>query len=122
MSLVLAYDVNAKGTYRDPRIKQLHRDVIALANKRKLKVVKIPATELRRLLLGNATGTKHEMAEMMAKRFPDELAQRLPPKRKPWESEDTPYGHFLTLPLYGYSIFPEKMKSQRCSVRSKHRS
>jgi len=26
---------------------------------------------------------------MLAKQFPDELASRLPPKRKTWESEDS---------------------------------
>jgi len=40
------------------------------------------------LLLGNPKGTKQEMAELLAKKFPDELASRLPPKRKPWKSED----------------------------------
>jgi hypothetical protein len=80
--------VNAKGTYRDPRIKQLDRKIIVLAKERKLKVMKISGAELRRLLLGNATGTKHQMAELMAKQFPDELASRLPPKRKLWKSED----------------------------------
>jgi hypothetical protein len=29
------------------------------------------------------------MAEMLATQFPDELASRLPPKRKPWKSEDS---------------------------------
>ena len=29
------------------------------------------------------------MAELLAKKFPDELASRLPPKRKPWKSEDS---------------------------------
>jgi hypothetical protein len=28
------------------------------------------------------------MAELLAKQFPDELASRLPPKRKAWTSED----------------------------------
>ena len=32
-------------------------------------------------------GTKHEMAEYLAKQFPDELAARVPPKRKLWKSE-----------------------------------
>jgi hypothetical protein len=41
------------------------------------------------LLLGNPKGTKQEMAEMLAGKFPDELASRLPPKRKPWKSEDS---------------------------------
>jgi hypothetical protein len=81
--------VNAKGSRRAPRIKALHRNVVALAKKRRLKVAKISGTKLRSVLLGDEAGTKQEMAELLAKQFPDELASRLPPKRKPWKSEDT---------------------------------
>src|SRR5262249_18436518 len=86
--LVLS-DVNAEGVYRWKRIKELDRKVVALAKKRKLKVVKIPGKELRQRLLGNENGTKHEMAELVAKRYRDELASRLPPKRRTWESENS---------------------------------
>jgi len=48
----------------------------------------ISGNQLRSVLLGNPQGTKQEMAEMLAIQFPDELASRLPKKRKPWESED----------------------------------
>jgi hypothetical protein len=34
-------------------------------------------------------GTKHGIAEIVAKRFPEELGFRLPPKRRAWESEDS---------------------------------
>jgi Holliday junction resolvasome RuvABC endonuclease subunit len=85
--LVLA-DVNAKGAHRVHRIKRLHQQIVVLAGKRKLKVVMFSGTQLRAQLLGNPKGTKYEMAEMLAKQFPDELASRLPPKRKPWTSED----------------------------------
>src|SRR5882672_655611 len=87
-NVLVLQDVNAKGTHRAPRIKALHRKVVVLAKKRKIKVVKISGTELRRVLLGNETGTKQEMAEVLAKQFPDELASRLPPERKLWKSED----------------------------------
>ena len=80
-------DVSAKGTYRAPRIKELHRKVVALAKRRKLKVVKISNTELRTALLNDPKGTKHDMAERIAEQFPDELASRVPPKRKAWTSE-----------------------------------
>ena len=33
--------------------------------------------------------SKHEIAEILAKRFPEELGSRLPPKRRPWMSEDS---------------------------------
>jgi hypothetical protein len=87
--VLVLQDVNAKGTRRAPRIKELHRKVMALAKKRGLKVVKISQKKLRLALLGREDGTKQEMAELMASRFPDELASHLPPKRKPWTSEDS---------------------------------
>lgn len=87
--VLVLQDVYAKGTHRAPRIKELHKKVLALAKKRKLKVVTISQKELRLTLLGREDGTKQEMAELMASRFPDELASRLPPKRKPWVSEDS---------------------------------
>jgi Holliday junction resolvasome RuvABC endonuclease subunit len=86
--VLVLQDVNAKGSRRAARIKELHRRVVALAKRQRLKVVKISGKELRGRLLGNENGTKQEMAELLAKQFPDELASRLPPKRKPWKSED----------------------------------
>ena len=80
-------DVNARGTYRAPRIKDLYLAVIKLAKRIKLKTVKISNTELRTALLNDPKGTKHDMDEHLAKQFPNELAARVPPKRKPWKSE-----------------------------------
>ena len=34
-------------------------------------------------------GTKHALAEIIAKQFPEQLGLQLPPKRKPWMSEDS---------------------------------
>lgn len=97
--LVLQDINNAKGTRRVPRIKKLHRKIVMLAKKEKIKVVSISGKELRGILLGNEAGTKHEMAELLAKRFPDELASRLPPKRKTWKSEDSRMDIFDALAL-----------------------
>jgi|ERR1039458_2050231 Holliday junction resolvasome RuvABC endonuclease subunit len=85
--VLVLHDVNAKGTYRASRIKELHRKVIALAKKHKLKVEKFSNTELRTMLLNNPKGTKHDMAERIVKQFSDELASRVPPKRRDWTSE-----------------------------------
>jgi hypothetical protein len=51
--VLVLQDVNAKGTRRAPRIKELHRKVVILAKRHRLKTVKISGTELRELLLGN---------------------------------------------------------------------
>lgn len=81
-------DVNAKGCHRAPRIKALHRQIIDLAAKQKCKVVLLSGRLLRVALLGDVKGTKHEMAEVLAQKYPIELAARLPRKRRAWESED----------------------------------
>ncbi|MGO8697809.1 MAG: hypothetical protein ACLQVY_08850 [Limisphaerales bacterium] len=87
-NVLVLQDVNAKGFHRAPRIKTLHKQIIELAERRKCKVVLFSGKELRITLLGNITGTKHEMAEMLAQKFPLELARKLPPKRRAWENED----------------------------------
>jgi hypothetical protein len=87
--VLLLQDMEAKGSRRAPRIKTLNRQIKGVAEKHKIEVELISGKQLRSLLLGNPKGTKHEMAEMLAMQFPDELASRLPPKRKLWKSEDS---------------------------------
>lgn len=86
--VLVLQDVNAKGRHRAPRIKALHRQIIELAAKQKCKVALLSGNTLRITLLGDVKGTKHEMAESLAQKFPVELAGKLPQKRKLWESED----------------------------------
>jgi len=81
-------DVQAKDTRRASRIKSLHKQMIAWAVKRGLKVRLVSNTQVRIQLLNDAKATKQAVAEVLAKRFPTELATRLPPKRRPWKSED----------------------------------
>jgi hypothetical protein len=87
-SVLVLQDVNATGCRRAPRIKALHRQVIELAAKYKLKVALLSGKLLREMLLGDAKGTKHEMAEMLAQKYHVELAAKLPKKRRAWENED----------------------------------
>jgi hypothetical protein len=87
--VIVLRSVKAKGTHRAPRIKKLHMQVVALAKKHKLRVVEISGPQLRNALLGSPKATKHELAESLAKQFPDELASRLPPPRKIYKSEDS---------------------------------
>lgn len=86
--VLVLQDMNAKGLHRAPRIKALQGQVIELAEKQKCKVVLFSGKELRIALLGDVKGTKHEMAEMLAQRFPAELAGKVPPKRRAWDNED----------------------------------
>jgi hypothetical protein len=86
--VLVLQDVEAKGSRRAPRIKTLNRQIKGMAEKNRIAVKLISGKQLRSLLLGNPKGTKQEMAEVLAMQFPDELASRLPPKRKTWQSED----------------------------------
>ena len=81
-------DVNAADTHRAQRIKTLHRQLLGWAKKRQIKMKLISVTQQREQLLGNPKGTKHAMAKRLAEKFPVELEKRLPPKRRPWMSED----------------------------------
>jgi hypothetical protein len=81
-------DVNAKDTRRAARIKILQRKIVAMAKQRQLTVRLVSVSQVRKQLLGDALGTKHALAETLAAKFPVELASRLPPKRRPWMSED----------------------------------
>ena len=86
---LILQDVTAKDSRRSPRIKVLHREVMRFAAEHTLPVDLISEKELRSLLLGNAGGTKHEMAAMLMNHFPCELAFHLPPARRSWQSEDS---------------------------------
>lgn len=81
-------NVTAADTRRAARIKTLHRQIVAWAGKQQLKVRLVSVTQVRRKLLGDAAGTKFAVAQMLAEKFPVELGTRLPPKRRPWMSED----------------------------------
>ena len=86
--VLVLYDVKAKDARRGPRTQRLHEEIMTLAKQQKLKIAVFPITDVRSSLLSNSKATKHELAISMAKKFPDELASRLPPKRRPWMSED----------------------------------
>jgi hypothetical protein len=81
-------NVTAADTRRATRIKTLHRKIVAWAGKRPLKVRLVSVTQVRIQLLDAAKGTKFAVAQTLAGKFPAELGKRLPPKRRPWMSED----------------------------------
>jgi Holliday junction resolvasome RuvABC endonuclease subunit len=81
-------DAFIKNSRRSSRIKSLCQEIATFAETGKIKVKTISSEQVRRSLLGTAEATKHAIAEMLAKRFQAELGSLLPPKRRPWASED----------------------------------
>jgi hypothetical protein len=65
----------------------LSQKIIALAKTHKFKVALFSQEQVRQTFFADGKGTKHALAEILAKRFPEELGSRLPQKRKPWMSE-----------------------------------
>ena len=45
--------------------------------------------QVRRVFFADGQGIKHALAEIVANKFPEELGSHLPPKRRPWMSEDS---------------------------------
>src|ERR1043166_3013923 len=86
-------DGQAKGSLRRERIRKLLTDIRALAENEKVKTCRVSAALTKKVFLTFRAKTKHQIADAIAAQLP-ELATRLPPKRKPWMSED-----------YGMSIF-----------------
>jgi hypothetical protein len=74
---------------RGPRIRTLIRDVIDLAPRQNIGVKLFSRGEVYQAFFGEANGSKEALAALLAKRFPDELEPKLPPKRRAWEKEDT---------------------------------
>lgn len=81
-------NVTAADTRRAARIITLHRQIVAWAGKKNVKVRLVSVTQVRTHLLRDSKGTKFAVAQMLASKYPTELGLRLPPKRRPWMSED----------------------------------
>jgi Holliday junction resolvasome RuvABC endonuclease subunit len=86
--IFVLHDMNAKNSRRALRIKVLHLLIEKIAAEQKCEVKHISGTKLRKTLVGDANATKHQMAESLVKKFPVELGEKLPPQRRPWDSED----------------------------------
>lgn len=89
--LVLA---DHKGTRRADRIITLTDEIAALATARKINVRRYTRAQVHRRVVGDAKATKYQVARAIAEMFPDDLKQRLPPKRETWMN-DHPNGYIF---------------------------
>lgn len=77
-----------KEIHRFPRIQLLTNEIAQSGRKYKLKVAVLRRKQVRQIFFRDRIGTKHEVAEILARWYPEELARRLPPIRRPWNKED----------------------------------
>ena len=87
--IVVLEDALAKPVRRAPRIRELTKRIASMSKRRDISVSLLKREQVRRVFFGVAQGTKYALAQLIAERFPDELGTRLPPKRRPWMSEDS---------------------------------
>jgi Holliday junction resolvasome RuvABC endonuclease subunit len=109
--VIVLENTATKESRRSPRIKALTKRLVAVAESRTIKVALFSKRQVRRIFFGDAVGTKHALAEIIAERFPEELGFRLPPKRRDWMSEDSRMDVFgavaLTLAYFDSCRTPE---------------
>lgn len=98
-SVLVLQDASAKHSRRSPRIRELTKGITALAKTHKVRVKLISRVKVMQAFFADGQGTKHALAEIMARRFPVELGDRLPAKRKAWDSEDCRMGIFEAVAL-----------------------
>jgi hypothetical protein len=114
-SILILPDVNAGDTNRAARIKTLHRQLGILARKQQIKIKLFTVSKVHEHLLGTRKGTKQAMADKLAALFPEHLQSRLPPKRRPWMSEDPRMDIFDAVALSTAYWSPGKSFSHRLS-------
>ena len=92
-------DASAKGSRRAPRIRTLTRQIVKAAETLNLRVKLFSRDQVMKTFFPDDDGTKHLLAETMAKRFPEQLEWKLPTERKPWDSEDPRLSIFAAVAL-----------------------
>jgi hypothetical protein len=86
---LLAFEnYEADGSQRHGRVRQLGHEMSNLAEYHKLKVSLLSRKQVLQFFFADGEGTKYAVANILARRFSEELGHRLPPKRKPWMNED----------------------------------
>ena len=108
--MVVLQDMSTKTCRRSPRIKAMSKRIIALAAKQKISVKLFSHEEMNRVHFSDGEGTKHELAQIIAERFPEELGSLVPPKRRLWESEHPRMDIFDAVAL---ALLPRMKKGKR---------
>lgn len=81
-------DASHDSVRRSARIRRLTKQVVRLGAKQGMAVTCFSRTEIFARFFPDGSATKYDLAQKLANKFSDELALRLPPKRRAWESED----------------------------------
>jgi hypothetical protein len=95
---------------RSKRIRTVSSMLADMAKRHGINVRRIHRSRVYRAFGFDEKGTKHALAEALANQFRKELEHRLPPKRRPWMSEDYRMGIFDAVAL---GLAPLLLERQR---------
>ncbi|PKO18723.1 hypothetical protein CVU37_04875 [candidate division BRC1 bacterium HGW-BRC1-1] len=85
---LLVEDTTATGCRRCPRVRHLLRSTISSARRKQLRVATLSLAQVKAAFASEQAITRHDRARVIARYLP-ELLGRMPPKRKPWMSDDS---------------------------------
>jgi hypothetical protein len=97
--ILILEDSLAKGSRRLPRIRILHKQILRLAAQQKMTVKLFSRGQVMNIFIPQGEQTRHALAEIIAKRFPEQLTAELPQERKPWQSENAKIDIFVAVAL-----------------------
>jgi hypothetical protein len=87
-TVIVVEDCGHRKSRRNPRVRRLTERILASAREFGAEGRTLPLAAVYRAFAGTGAGTKYGIATALVRAFP-ELMVRLPPKRKPWQSEDS---------------------------------
>jgi hypothetical protein len=96
---LLMEDMSGQNSRRSARIQSLGLRTKTLASDLNVHVVMLSQQRIQQFFFNDGGGTRYELARILAEQFPEELSQRLPPKRKAWQSEDSRMDIFMAIAL-----------------------
>ena len=94
---------------RNLRVRRLTRQMFALARRSGIKGYALPVATVYQQFSKRGAQTKYDIASVLAREFPA-LMLRLPPKRKPWQSEDSRMSIFDAAAL-GYTYLARRRRT-----------
>ncbi len=92
-------DTRSAQSDRAPRIRELNAAILGISLGNNVPVAWFTKTQLKNFFFGTKGGTKHEIAQEIARRFPEELGHRLPRERRLWDSQDERIDLFFAVAL-----------------------
>lgn len=87
-NLIALPAIDTTSARRLTRAQQLVQDITKLSRVINLDLEFSSQADVKEYFFAGCPATKHDLATILAAHFPDELGTRVPPKRRPWMSED----------------------------------